>query len=126
MAQTVIITGATSGLGLLTARRLAAAGWRVIATGRNLAGLTASDREAGIEPVVLNLDALATVDDFVRWLDSAGVERLDAWSATPVDKAVSGSSAPTASSGRSRSTTWRRWPWSIDSSPGCGTVAGWS
>lgn len=78
MAQTVIITGATSGLGLLTARRLAAAGWRVIATGRNLAGLTASDREAGIEPVVLNLDALATVDDFVRWLDSAGVERLDA------------------------------------------------
>jgi serine 3-dehydrogenase (NADP+) len=34
MMKTVLITGATSGFGVATARRFAAAGWRVVATGR--------------------------------------------------------------------------------------------
>ncbi len=34
MDKTVMITGATSGFGAAAARRFAAAGWRVVATGR--------------------------------------------------------------------------------------------
>ncbi|WP_148286002.1 SDR family NAD(P)-dependent oxidoreductase, partial [Xanthomonas vasicola] len=34
MSKTVLITGATSGFGSATVRRFAAAGWKVIATGR--------------------------------------------------------------------------------------------
>ncbi|MBC7988809.1 MAG: SDR family NAD(P)-dependent oxidoreductase, partial [Luteimonas sp.] len=34
MTKTIMITGATSGFGAATAKRFAAAGWRVVATGR--------------------------------------------------------------------------------------------
>ncbi len=34
MSKTVLITGATSGFGSAAVRRFAAAGWKVIATGR--------------------------------------------------------------------------------------------
>ncbi len=41
MTKTVLITGATSGIGEAAARTFAAAGWRVIATGRRAERLDA-------------------------------------------------------------------------------------
>ena len=37
MSNTVLITGATSGFGAAAVRRFAAAGWKVVATGRRAA-----------------------------------------------------------------------------------------
>jgi serine 3-dehydrogenase (NADP+) len=47
MTKTILITGATSGFGAATAKRFAAAGWRVIATGRRSGRLQALAEELG-------------------------------------------------------------------------------
>ena len=49
MTRTAFITGATSGFGRATARRLVAAGWRVVATGRRADRLQALVDELGSE-----------------------------------------------------------------------------
>ncbi len=67
--KVVIITGASSGIGAEVARQCAAAGWRVIASGRNqerLAALAAS--HSSIEPVALDVCA----DDAPEQLLDAG------------------------------------------------------
>lgn len=69
MSHTVILTGGSSGMGLLTARLLAERGWTVVATGRDLSSLTAADRASGIVPVRLDLGSLVAVDAFVEELD---------------------------------------------------------
>ena len=51
MTRTAFITGATSGFGRATARRLADAGWRIVATGRRADRLRALVEELGAERV---------------------------------------------------------------------------
>jgi len=51
MTQTALITGATSGFGLAAARRFAAAGWRVIVTGRRAERLQPLVAEFGAERI---------------------------------------------------------------------------
>ena len=51
MTRTALITGATSGVGAAAVRRFAAAGWRVIATGRRAERLQALVDELGADQV---------------------------------------------------------------------------
>lgn len=51
MTKTVLITGATSGFGRATARRFAAGGWRIIATGRRVERLRQLASELGTDRV---------------------------------------------------------------------------
>lgn len=51
MTRTALITGATSGFGAAAVRRFAAAGWRVIATGRRAERLQALVDEVGADTV---------------------------------------------------------------------------
>jgi serine 3-dehydrogenase len=64
MTKTILITGATAGIGAASARRFAAGGWRVIATGRRGERLRALSDELGeaclpIEYDVRDTDAAA-------------------------------------------------------------------
>ncbi len=64
MTKTVLITGATAGIGAASARRFTAGGWRVIATGRRADRLRALADELGeaclpLEVDMRDLDALA-------------------------------------------------------------------
>ncbi|MEJ7776477.1 MAG: SDR family NAD(P)-dependent oxidoreductase [Sphingomicrobium sp.] len=56
MTRTVFITGATAGIGEASARRFAAAGWRVIATGRRGDRLRALSDQLGDKCLPLELD----------------------------------------------------------------------
>jgi serine 3-dehydrogenase len=66
MTKTMLITGATAGIGAATARRFAREGWRVVGTGRRGERLEALAGELGEErfhPVVLDMrDAEAIAD----------------------------------------------------------------
>ncbi|HUE78314.1 MAG TPA: SDR family NAD(P)-dependent oxidoreductase [Sphingomicrobium sp.] len=56
MTKTILITGATAGIGAASARRFAAGGWRVIATGRRGDRLRALAEEIGDACLPLELD----------------------------------------------------------------------
>ncbi|MEU8240808.1 SDR family oxidoreductase [Actinoplanes missouriensis] len=74
MKRTALITGASSGIGLATARALAARGYRVIGTSRDPSALTETQRAPGVEYVPLDL----TDDDSIEALGGllAGVDVL--------------------------------------------------
>ena len=56
MKKTALVTGVTSGIGLATARKLHAAGFRIIGTGRNLDALNKLSAELGDAFLPLNYD----------------------------------------------------------------------
>lgn len=56
MTKTILITGATAGIGQAAARRFAAGGWRVIATGRRSDRLRALSDELGDSCLPLEID----------------------------------------------------------------------
>ena len=56
MKKTALVTGVTSGIGLSTARKLHAAGFRIIGTGRNLEALNKLSAELGDAFLPLNYD----------------------------------------------------------------------
>ena len=56
MSKTILITGATAGIGLASARRFAKGGWRVIATGRRGDRLRALAEELGDTCLALEID----------------------------------------------------------------------
>ena len=64
MTKTILITGATAGIGAASARRFAAGGWRVIATGRR------GDRRAVVAGAgALVAGAAVRLGRLVTWCD---------------------------------------------------------
>ena len=65
MSGTVLITGATAGIGQAAARRFASAGWKIIATGRRTDRLEALVAELGadvVHPVAFDIRDEAAID----------------------------------------------------------------
>jgi light-dependent protochlorophyllide reductase len=79
MAQTVLITGGNSGIGLECARALAREGWRVLIASRNRAASEAAARDIGpgVEVLDLDLSEFASVRALVQGLEAHDVP-LDA------------------------------------------------
>ncbi|MEM6375753.1 MAG: SDR family NAD(P)-dependent oxidoreductase [Pseudomonadota bacterium] len=67
MTKTILITGATDGIGLLTARKLSKAGHRVLLHGRNQAKVSAAAAEIGTEETYLaDFSRLSDVTELAR------------------------------------------------------------
>lgn len=71
--RTAVVTGASSGIGMVVARELAKAGWRVIAHGRDpgraqaaLAHIKAAVPEAQVEMVLADLSVMAAAAHFAE------------------------------------------------------------
>jgi protochlorophyllide reductase len=80
--STVVITGASSGVGLYAAKALAARGWHVVMACRNLAKAEKAAQEVGIAPenhtiLPIDLGSLESVRQFVEKFRSLG-QPLDA------------------------------------------------
>lgn len=75
---TVLITGATRGLGLAAARFAAERGAHVLVAGRSAQAAAATAREIGGEPVVVDLERLASVREFAQALPAIDAVALNA------------------------------------------------
>ena len=77
MAKTAIVTGASSGIGRISAIALSKAGWNVVLTARRDAELKATADECPSSTLVVPGDA--TSADFVKTLFSSTVEKYGAY-----------------------------------------------
>jgi NAD(P)-dependent dehydrogenase (short-subunit alcohol dehydrogenase family) len=77
MARTILLTGATSGIGHATARALVQRGHRVIAAGRDEIALAAVADELGVVPLRLDLTDPDSVDAGVQRAFAAAPDGID-------------------------------------------------
>ena len=73
LGKTVVITGASSGIGAAAARRLAKEGANVVPVGRSVERTTAIARELGVEPLIADFAKLSEVSRLAERL----LERCD-------------------------------------------------
>lgn len=78
VTATVLITGATRGLGLAAARAVAARGAHVLVAGRSRQAVAAAANEVGGEPVVVDLERLADVRAVAEGLPHVDAVALNA------------------------------------------------
>ena len=86
--RTILVTGASGGIGGAIVRQLAAAGAKVIASARNLDSLTALCEETGAQPLAFDLTSEQSIKDAVEGLDLWGVVNCGGYGgeiATPQD-----------------------------------------
>ncbi|MBT8158935.1 MULTISPECIES: SDR family oxidoreductase [Arthrobacter] len=86
--RTILVTGASGGIGGAIVRQLTAAGAKVIASARNLDSLTALCEETGAQPLTFDLTSEQSIKDAVEGLDLWGVVNCGGYGgeiATPQD-----------------------------------------
>jgi L-xylulose reductase len=86
--KTVLVTGASGGIGGATVRQLVAAGASVIASGRNVDALSSLARETGCQSLAFELTSEDSVRDALTGLDLWGVVNCGGFGgeiATPMD-----------------------------------------
>ncbi|MFE6861456.1 SDR family oxidoreductase [Nocardia sp. NPDC057668] len=71
--RTVVVTGASSGIGRATAAAFAAAGYRVIGTGRTPDKIADSDRVPGVDYRALDLTDAASIAEFTAGLGAVDI-----------------------------------------------------
>lgn len=86
--RTILVTGATGGIGGATVRHLIAAGARVIASGRSVEKLEQLAQETGCETLAFDLESEDSIREAITGLDLYGVVNCGGWGgeiATPMD-----------------------------------------
>ncbi|MET0354366.1 MAG: SDR family NAD(P)-dependent oxidoreductase, partial [Plantibacter flavus] len=77
--RTILVTGASGGIGGATVRHLVAAGAQVIASGRNVEHLDAIAAETGAEPLPFDLTSEDSIRDAIEGRDIWGVVNSGGW-----------------------------------------------
>ncbi|MBD8534059.1 SDR family oxidoreductase [Plantibacter sp. CFBP 13570] len=77
--RTILVTGASGGIGGTTVRHLVAAGAQVIASGRNVEHLDAIAAETGAEPLPFDLTSEDSIRDAIEGRDIWGVVNSGGW-----------------------------------------------
>ncbi|RKR75188.1 SDR family oxidoreductase [Frondihabitans australicus] len=86
--KTILVTGASGGIGGATVRRLVAAGADVIAAGSTLEGLEPIVADTGATPLAFDLTSESEIREALEGLDLWGVVNCGGWGgeiASPVD-----------------------------------------